>query len=174
MAGPPEPICGLDRFVASKTDRGGHGTLGLLDGVDPHVLAVPMDEKSKTVVIEPYLTDQWYVDAKVLAQPALAAVRDGKTVFEPKHWDKTYFQWLENIEPWCISRQLWWGHRIPAWYGPGQTLHGDGHTKSLWKRMKALPRANIAGLHASYTLADQRGRLRLSGFWIRNWRTLRI
>jgi valyl-tRNA synthetase len=114
----PEAYRGLDRFVARKRIVADMEALGLLDGVDPHVLAVPMDEKSKVVVIEPYLTDQWYVDAKVLAQPALAAVRDGETVFEPKHWEKTYFQWLENIEPWCISRQLWWGHRIPAWYGP--------------------------------------------------------
>jgi valyl-tRNA synthetase len=114
---PPEYV-GLDRFAARKRIVADIEALGLLDGVDPHVLAVPMDEKSKSVVIEPYLTDQWYVDAKVLAQPALAAVRDGETVFAPKHWEKTYFQWLENIEPWCISRQLWWGHRIPAWYGP--------------------------------------------------------
>jgi valyl-tRNA synthetase len=113
----PEAYRGLDRFVARKRIVADMDALGFLDGVDPHMLAVPMDEKSKLVVIEPYLTDQWYVDAKVLAQPALAAVRDGETVFEPKHWDKTYFQWLENIEPWCISRQLWWGHRIPAWYG---------------------------------------------------------
>jgi valyl-tRNA synthetase len=114
----PEPYRGLDRFVARKRLVADMEALGLLDGVDPHVLAVPMDEKSKAVVIEPYLTDQWYVDAKVLAEPALAAVRAGETTFEPKHWEKTYFQWLENIEPWCVSRQLWWGHRIPAWYGP--------------------------------------------------------
>src|SRR5262249_54337014 len=66
----------------------------------------------------PFLTDQWYVDAKTLAQPALRAVRDGRTVFVPKNWEKTYFEWMENIQPWCISRQLWWGHQIPAWYGP--------------------------------------------------------
>ncbi len=78
---------------------------------------VPHGDRSG-VVIEPYLTDQWYVDAKTLAQPAIAAVEDGRTVFEPKNWEKTYFEWMRNIEPWCISRQLWWGHRIPAWYGP--------------------------------------------------------
>jgi len=116
MAGTPPEYVGLDRFAARKRIVADIEALGLLDGVDPHVLAVPMDEKSKSVVIEPYLTDQWYVDAKVLTQPALAAVRDGETAFAPKHWEKTYFQWLENIEPWCISRQLWWGHRIPAWY----------------------------------------------------------
>ena len=69
-------------------------------------------------MIEPFLTDQWYVDAKTLAQPAIAAVREGKTEFVPKNWEKTYFNWMENIQPWCISRQLWWGHQIPAWYGP--------------------------------------------------------
>src|SRR5690606_27590664 len=67
---------------------------------------------------EPFLTDQWYVDAKTLAQEAMAAVRDGRTTFIPKNWEKTYFEWMENIQPWCISRQLWWGHQIPAWYGP--------------------------------------------------------
>ena len=69
-------------------------------------------------MIEPFLTDQWYVNAKALAAPAIAAVRDGRTQFVPKNWEKTYFDWMENIQPWCISRQLWWGHQIPAWYGP--------------------------------------------------------
>ena len=76
---------------------------------------MPHGDRSHAV-LEPRLTDQWYVDAKTLAQPALAAVRDGRTNFVPKNWEKTYFEWLENIQPWCISRQLWWGHRIPAWY----------------------------------------------------------
>ena len=113
----PERYVGLDRFAARKRIVADMEVEGLLDGVDAHQLAVPMDEKSKSVVIEPYLTDQWYVDAAVLAKPALEAVRSGETVFSPRHWEKTYFNWLENIEPWCISRQLWWGHRIPAWYG---------------------------------------------------------
>ncbi|WP_414644546.1 class I tRNA ligase family protein [Bradyrhizobium sp.] len=78
---------------------------------------VPHGDRSG-VVIEPYLTDQWYVDAKTMAQPAIAAVRSGATSFVPKNWEKTYFEWMENIQPWCISRQLWWGHQIPAWYGP--------------------------------------------------------
>ena len=73
-------------------------------------------------MIEPYLTDQWYVDVKPLAERALAAVRDGRTRFVPENWEKTYFQWLDNIEPWCVSRQLWWGHQIPAWYAPDGTL----------------------------------------------------
>jgi len=117
----PEAYRGLDRFVARKRIVADLDALGLLDGVDANKMMVPYDEKSKLVVIEPYLTDQWYVDAKTLAQPALLAVEEGKTVFHPRHWEKTYFDWLRNIEPWCISRQLWWGHRIPAWYGP------DGH-----------------------------------------------
>ena len=88
-----------------------------MDRIEPHTLMVPHGDRSN-VVIEPWLTDQWYVDAATLAKPALAAVRSGETVFIPKNWEKTYFDWLENIQPWCISRQLWWGHRIPAWYGP--------------------------------------------------------
>ncbi|TKB13109.1 MAG: valine--tRNA ligase, partial [Mesorhizobium sp.] len=71
--------------------------------------------------IEPFLTDQWYVNAAELAKPAIASVRESRTNFVPKNWEKTYFDWMENIQPWCISRQLWWGHQIPAWYGP------DGH-----------------------------------------------
>jgi valyl-tRNA synthetase len=90
---------------------------GLLAKIEPHVHMVPHGDRSN-VVIEPRLTDQWYVNAEELAKPALAAVREGKTKFVPENWDKTYFQWLENIQPWCISRQLWWGHQIPAWYGP--------------------------------------------------------
>ena len=77
----------------------------------------PFGDRSK-VVIEPMLTDQWFVDAETLTKPALEAVRDGKTNFVPKNWEKTYFNWLDNIEPWCISRQLWWGHQVPVWYGP--------------------------------------------------------
>ena len=89
----------------------------MLAKAEPHTHAVPHGDRS-AVVIEPFLTDQWYVDAKTLAAPAIAAVRNGKTTFIPKNWEKTYFDWMENIQPWCISRQLWWGHQIPAWYGP--------------------------------------------------------
>jgi valyl-tRNA synthetase len=95
-----------------------------LDQIEPHPHMVPHGDRSG-VVIEPRLTDQWYVDAKTLAQPALAAVREGKTKFIPENWEKTYFQWLDNIQPWCISRQLWWGHQIPAWYGPQKSENGD-------------------------------------------------
>ncbi len=107
---------GLDRFAARKKIVERLEEKGLLDKIEPNTHMVPHGDRSG-VVIEPFLTDQWYVDAKTLAQPAIAAVRDGRTVFVPKNWEKTYFDWMENIQPWCISRQLWWGHQIPAWYG---------------------------------------------------------
>ncbi|HEX7758143.1 MAG TPA: valine--tRNA ligase [Caulobacteraceae bacterium] len=113
----PEEFRGLDRFVARKRVIEQFEALGLLRGVEKTRHAVPHGDRSG-VVIEPYLTDQWYVDAKTLAQPAIKAVEDGRTVLEPANWEKTYYEWMRNIEPWCISRQLWWGHRIPAWYGP--------------------------------------------------------
>jgi valyl-tRNA synthetase len=90
---------------------------GLLDKIEPTSHVVPHGDRSGAVV-EPYLTDQWYVDAQTLAQPAIAAVREGKTRFVPQQWEATFFNWMENIQPWCISRQIWWGHQIPAWYGP--------------------------------------------------------
>lgn len=108
---------GLDRFAARKAIVGLMEQRELLDKIEAHVHKVPHGDRSG-VVIEPWLTDQWYVDAKTLAEPALAAVREGRTRFVPKNNEKVYFHWLENIEPWCISRQLWWGHQIPAWYGP--------------------------------------------------------
>jgi valyl-tRNA synthetase len=113
----PREYQGLDRFAARKKVVEAFEALGLLREIENTRHAVPHGDRSGAV-IEPYLTDQWYVDAKVLAQPAIKAVEDGETVFEPRHWEKTYFEWMRNIEPWCISRQLWWGHRIPAWYGP--------------------------------------------------------
>ena len=108
---------GMDRFRARKKIVELFEAHELLEKIEPTIHTVPHGDRSG-VPVEPYLTDQWYVDAKTLAQPALAAVRDGSTRFVPKNWEKTYFDWLENIEPWCISRQLWWGHQIPAWYGP--------------------------------------------------------
>ena len=106
---------GQDRFAARKLVVEMMTARELLDGIDDHKHMVPHGDRSNAV-LEPRLTDQWYVDAKTLAQPALKAVRDGSTTFVPKNWEKTYFDWLENIQPWCVSRQLWWGHRIPAWY----------------------------------------------------------
>jgi valyl-tRNA synthetase len=111
---------GVFRFAARKLIVERLEREGLLAEIEDHVHAVPHGDRSGAV-IEPYLTDQWYVDAGTLAKPAIEAVRRGRTTFVPKNWESTYFHWMENIQPWCISRQLWWGHRIPAWYGP------DGH-----------------------------------------------
>ncbi|MEW6257723.1 MAG: valine--tRNA ligase [Pseudomonadota bacterium] len=110
-------LASMDRFAARKQIIELLTNLELLEKIEPHTHMVPHGDRSG-VVIEPWLTDQWYVDAKTLAQPALAAVREGRTSFVPKNWEKTYFEWLENIQPWCVSRQLWWGHQIPAWYDP--------------------------------------------------------
>jgi valyl-tRNA synthetase len=117
----PEAYRGLDRFEARKTVVAEMEALGLLRGIEKTRHVVPHGDRSGAV-IEPYLTDQWYVDAATLAKPAIAAVEQDATVFEPRNWEKTYFEWLRNIEPWCISRQLWWGHRIPAWWGPDGTV----------------------------------------------------
>ncbi|TKT76752.1 valine--tRNA ligase [Aquamicrobium sp. LC103] len=111
---------GLDRFEARKLVVGIMEEGGFLEKVEPHRHTVPHGDRGG-VPIEPFLTDQWYVDAKTLARPAIASVREERTKFVPKNWEKTYFEWMENIQPWCVSRQLWWGHQIPAWYGP------DGH-----------------------------------------------
>ncbi len=108
---------GLDRFVARKKIVAALEEKGLIDKIEPHTHMVPHGDRSG-VVIEPFLTDQWYVNAKELSFAALAAVREGRTKFVPQNWEKTYYDWMENIQPWCISRQLWWGHQIPAWYGP--------------------------------------------------------
>ena len=108
---------GVDRFAARKQIVAWLEEDGILEKIEPNTHMVPHGDRSN-VVIEPYLTDQWYVDAETLARPAIEAVRSGATTFVPKNWEKTYFEWMENIQPWCISRQLWWGHQIPAWYGP--------------------------------------------------------
>jgi valyl-tRNA synthetase len=124
----PDEYRGLDRYEARKRIVDAINADGLAVTVtDAEGNAVPYVEAKKImqpfgdrsgVVIEPMLTDQWFADAETLARPAIAAVREGRTNFVPKNWEKTYFDWMENIEPWCISRQLWWGHQIPAWYGP--------------------------------------------------------
>ena len=112
---------GVFRFAARKMIVERLETEGLLEKIEPHVHAVPHGDRSGAV-IEPFLTDQWYVDAATLAKPAIQAVKRGRTTFVPKTWESTYFHWMENIQPWCISRQLWWGHQIPAWYGPDGTV----------------------------------------------------
>ncbi|GAA0623547.1 valine--tRNA ligase [Brevundimonas kwangchunensis] len=117
----PAELRGLDRFIARKAIVARAEEEGWLKEIEKTRHVVPHGDRSG-VVIEPYLTDQWYVDAHTLAQPAIKAVEQGDTVFEPASYSKIYFEWLRNIEPWCISRQLWWGHRIPAWYGPDGTI----------------------------------------------------
>ncbi|MFH1803617.1 MAG: valine--tRNA ligase [Pseudomonadota bacterium] len=117
----PEDYRGLDRFKARELIVAKMEELGLLDKIEDTVHMVPYGDRSN-VVIEPYLTDQWFVNAEVLAKPALEAVEDGRIRFVPKNWENTYFDWMRNIQPWCISRQLWWGHRIPAWFGPDGTF----------------------------------------------------
>jgi len=113
----PEQYRGLERFEARRRVVADLDALGLLEKIDPHTHLVPHGDRSDAV-IEPWLTDQWYVNPGELARRAIEAVETGRTEFVPKNWEKTYFQWMRNIEPWCISRQLWWGHQIPAWYGP--------------------------------------------------------
>lgn len=118
----PEKYRGLDRFEARKAVVADLDAEARLIAVEDKKVMQPFGDRSG-VVIEPMLTDQWYVNAEELAKPAIKAVEDSETKFVPDNWSKTYFQWMHNIEPWCISRQLWWGHRIPAWYGPGGKIY---------------------------------------------------
>ena len=111
----PEAYRGLDRYEARKRVVADIGADGLMIAIEDKAIQQPFGDRSG-VVIEPMLTDQWYVDAKTLAKPAIEAVRSGAIDIVPKSWEKTYFNWMENIQPWCVSRQLWWGHRIPAWF----------------------------------------------------------
>jgi valyl-tRNA synthetase len=113
----PQAYRGLDRFAARQRIVADLEAQGLVAQIEPHVYMVPFGDRSG-VVIEPWLTDQWYCDAASLAKAPIAAVETGRTVFVPKQWENTFFEWMRNIQPWCISRQLWWGHQIPAWYGP--------------------------------------------------------
>ena len=114
----PAEYQGMDRFEARKKVVADLEALGLLEKIDDHPHAVPHGDRSG-VVIEPYLTEQWYANAEVLAKPCIEAVETGKTTIFPKNYEKIYFQWMRNIEPWCISRQLIWGHQIPAWWRGG-------------------------------------------------------
>jgi valyl-tRNA synthetase len=117
---PQVTLMALDGVAATKARKTIVEMLeaqGLIDKIEPTVHAVPHGDRSG-VVVEPFLTDQWYVDAKTLAQPAIEAVRQARTKFVPQQWEATFFNWMENIQPWCISRQIWWGHQVPAWYGP--------------------------------------------------------
>ena len=148
----PERFRGLDRFEARRRVVAEFEAAGLLERVEPHKLKVPRGDRTQAV-IEPYLTDQWYVRVEPLAQPAIEAVERGDIRFVPANWSKTYFEWMRNIKDWCVSRQLWWGHRIPAWYddtgrcfvgrdeadvrarhgiGPGVTLTQDADVLDTW------------------------------------------
>ncbi len=111
----PDDYLGLDRFEARKKVVAAIEAAGLLDKIEDRIIQTPYGDRSGQV-IEPWLTDQWYVDAETLAKPAIEAVRSGAIKVVPQSWEKTYFNWMENIQPWCVSRQLWWGHQIPAWY----------------------------------------------------------
>ncbi len=117
----PAHYDGVDRYEAREMVLREIKDLGFYRGVEDKIIAQPFGDRSG-VVIEPMLTEQWYVDAETLAKPAIEAVETGKTNFIPKNWEKTYFEWMRNIQPWCVSRQLWWGHQIPAWYAPDGTV----------------------------------------------------
>ncbi|MFB3091466.1 MAG: valine--tRNA ligase [Gammaproteobacteria bacterium] len=123
----PEAYRGMDRYVARKQIVVDLEAAGLLEKIEPHRLMVPRGDRSHTV-IEPYLTDQWYVKIQPLADPAIKAVESGDIKFVPENWSKTYFEWMRNIQDWCISRQLWWGHRIPAWYDEAGNIY-VGHSE---------------------------------------------
>ena len=133
----PEKYRGLDRFEAREAVVRDMAAAGLLETVETHLHTVPYGDRSG-VPIEPWLTEQWYVDAARLAAPAILAVESGRTKFVPANWDRTYFEWMRNIQPWCVSRQLWWGHQIPAWYGP------DGE---IFVEMTEAPAAAAAEAH---------------------------
>ncbi|QMW23662.1 valine--tRNA ligase [Sandaracinobacteroides saxicola] len=120
----PDALLGLERFDARARVVERMEALGAVERVEERVIATPLGDRSGAV-IEPWLTDQWYVDAKTLAVPAMEAVRDGRIKIVPAQWEKTFFNWMENIQPWCVSRQLWWGHRIPVWQTIGMTRDAD-------------------------------------------------
>ncbi|MDB3863584.1 valine--tRNA ligase [Alphaproteobacteria bacterium] len=113
----PEEYAGLDRFEARKLIVKNLKASGFIEKIEDYKTTIPYGDRSNTIV-EPYLTNQWFCNAEELAKQAMQVVRDGETKFFPSNWEKTYFQWMENIRPWCISRQIWWGHQIPVWYGP--------------------------------------------------------
>ena len=153
-------VDGVDRFEARKRIVGLMAIEGRLAKIEPHAHTVPHGDRSNAV-IEPWLTDQWYVDAKTLAEPALAAVREGKTQFVPKNWEKTYFDWLENIQPWCVSRQLWWGHQIPAWYAPWGAVYVEESEEAAFAAALAdgVERGALSAAEAE-SLTDDLPRLR--------------
>ena len=149
----PERYHGKDRFVAREMVLKEIEELGFYRGKEEKIIPQPFGDRSN-VVVEPMLTEQWYVNAAELAKPAIAAVEKGDTVFVPKNWDKTYYEWMRNIQPWCISRQLWWGHQIPAWYGPelvaGKLLYSADHQKIFVAEMENDALEEAKAYYASY------------------------
>ncbi|HEY5047638.1 MAG TPA: valine--tRNA ligase [Rhizomicrobium sp.] len=128
----PQAYRGLDRFEARKIVLADLEALELVERIESITHAVPHDEKTKTVVLEPYLTEQWYFDVRPLAEKAIAAVEDGRTRIVPGQWENVYFNWMRNIHPWCISRQLWWGHQLPVWYDEdGNILVAESEEEAL-------------------------------------------
>src|SRR5215813_175792 len=145
---------GQDRFAARKQIVARLEELGLIDKIEPHTHMVPHGDRS-AAVIEPMLKDQWYVNAKALAVRAIAAVREGKTVFVPKNWEKTYFEWMENIQPWCISRQLWWGHQIPVWYGPdGKVFVAETEDEAVARALAYYQETGAIRQHQAREMAE--------------------
>ncbi len=139
----PEAYRGLDRFEARKRIVADLEAQGLLEKIEPHTLQVPRGDRSGAV-LEPWLTDQWYVRIAPLAEPATKAVEDGRIRFVPDHWAKTYYQWMNNIQDWCISRQLWWGHQIPAWYDDqGNVYVARSEADALQQAQGTLNRTDV-------------------------------
>lgn len=128
----------LERFAARKAVVAAIDALGLLDEIKPHDLTVPYGDRGG-VVIEPMLTDQWYVRADVLAKPAVEAVENGDIQFVPKQYENMYFSWMRDIQDWCISRQLWWGHRIPAWYDNDGNVYVTAPKKKYARKITSAP-----------------------------------
>ena len=136
----PKSYRGLDRFVARDKIVAEFEELGLLEKIEDYTVKIPRGDRSHAVV-EPYLTDQWYVKIEPLAKPAIEAVQSGRIKFVPENWSKTYFEWMHNIQDWCISRQLWWGHRVPAWYDPDGNVY-VGHDEATVREQHGIA-ANV-------------------------------
>ncbi len=140
---PDSPYHGMDRYQARDQIVKDLESRGLVDSVQSHKLVIPRGDRSHAV-IEPYLTDQWYVKAQTLAEPAIRAVEDGRIKFVPENWSKTYFEWMHNIQDWCISRQLWWGHRIPAWYDTDGRVFVARSEAQAYEQARAIAGPDVA------------------------------
>lgn len=142
----PTAYQGLERFAAREKILHDLEALGLIEKIEKHLLKVPRGEKTDAI-IEPYITQQWFMKMKPLAEPAIAAVEKGDVKFIPENWSKTYFQWLHNIEDWCISRQIWWGHRIPAWYDDAGNVYVGQDEKTVREKYKLAAQINLQQDH---------------------------